>query len=80
MEESLRLKLESIGLYSVPVAVQELIPSVRTNNEFSLIKNSKLMELAISKFDNKLLLLPLVKDCNSDVIKLFFASIPSIEI
>lgn len=80
MEESLRLKLESIGLYSVPVAVQELIPSVRTNNEFSLIKNSKLMELAISKFDNKLLLLPLVKDCNSDVIKLFFDSIPYIEI
>jgi hypothetical protein len=80
MEESLRLKLESIGLYSVPVAVQELIPSVMTNNEFSLIKNSKLMELAISKFDNKILLLPLVKDCNSDVIKLFFDSIPYIEI
>ena len=80
MEDSLRLKLESIGLYSVPAAVQELIPSIRTNNEYSLIKNSKLMEMAIKKFDNKLLLLPLIKDCNSDVIKLFFESIQYIDI
>lgn len=80
MDESLRLKLESIGLFAVPSAVQELIPSVRTNTEFSLIKNSKLMELAIKKFDNKFLLLPIVKDCNSDVIKTFFESIPAIEI
>lgn len=80
IDENIRLKFEAKGLFIIPTIVQEMIPSVKTNDEYSLIRNSKLMEIIINRFDNKLLLFPIVKDCNSDVVKKFFYALPYIDV